>query len=97
MNIDPLLVRELAPTGTIRAALNFGNPVLAQRDPTGREPRGVASEIAREISRRCELPLEFVDYKSPGDVLEGLSENAWDIGFLAVDPLRATQIDFTAP
>lgn len=97
MTIDPTFLRELAPTGTIRAAINFGNPVLAQRDPTSGQPRGAASEIARELAHQTGLPLEFVDYKSPGEVLEGLSKNAWDIGFLAIDPLRATQIEFTVP
>lgn len=45
---EPDTARVLAPSGTLRAAINFGNPVLAQRDATG-EPRGVSVELAREL------------------------------------------------
>ena len=31
---------ELAPSGKLRAAINFGNPVLAQKDPATGEPSG---------------------------------------------------------
>src|SRR5262249_11211694 len=37
------VVTELAPSGKLRAAINFGNSVLAQKDPTTGEPRGVSS------------------------------------------------------
>lgn len=30
------VVADLAPTGRLRVAINFGNSVLAQRDPAGR-------------------------------------------------------------
>ena len=42
------VVRQLAPSGVLRAAINFGNPVLAQRDPDGGDPRGVSVDLARE-------------------------------------------------
>ena len=35
------VVTELAPSGKLRAAINFGNTVLAQKDPAGGDPRGV--------------------------------------------------------
>src|SRR5262249_56718110 len=38
------VVTELAPSGKLRAAINFGNSVLAQKDPATGEPRGVSSE-----------------------------------------------------
>ena len=42
-NAPPNVVKELAPNGKLRAAINFGNIVLAQKDPAGGEPRGVSS------------------------------------------------------
>ena len=39
----------LAPGGTLRAGINLGNPVLAVRDTTTGELRGVAIDIAREL------------------------------------------------
>jgi hypothetical protein len=40
------VLADLAPTGTLRAAINFGNPVLPTRDATTGEPRGVRVVVA---------------------------------------------------
>ena len=90
-------VKELAPTGRLRAAINFGNPVLAQKDPGTGEPRGVSADLARELARRLGVPVEFVGFDVAGKVFEAAKAGVWDIAFLAVDPARATEIDFTAP
>jgi len=86
----------LAPTGRLRAAINFGNPVLAQRLPGG-EPGGVSAALARELARRLALPLDFVTFETAGKVVDALADDSWDIAFLALDPLRAEQISYTAP
>ena len=62
------VIAELAPNGTLRAAINFGNPVLARRDPATREPRGISTDIARELARRLGARLECVPYEQAGDV-----------------------------
>jgi polar amino acid transport system substrate-binding protein len=53
------VVQTLAPTGKLRAAINFGNTVLAQKDPATGEPRGVSGELAREFAKRLGIPIEF--------------------------------------
>lgn len=88
---------ELAPTGKLRAAINFGNPVLAQKDQASGEPRGVSVDLARELGRRLGVPVELVTYDAAGKVFDALKTGAWDIAFLAIDPARATEIAFTAP
>ena len=45
----------LAPSGTLRVAINFGNTVLAQPDPATGVPRGVSAELAAELGRRLGL------------------------------------------
>ena len=90
-------LNELAPSGRIRVAINYGNPVLAQKDPASGEPRGVSSDIARELSRRAHLPVDFVTFDAAGKVFAALANDAWDVAFLAIDPKRAVEIDFTAP
>jgi polar amino acid transport system substrate-binding protein len=47
------VVAELAPSGRLRAAINYGNGVLAQKDPATGEPRGVTAELSRELGRFC--------------------------------------------
>ncbi len=95
--VPPGARSELAPTGKLRAAINFGNPVLAQKDPASGEPRGVSVDLARELGRRLGVPVELVTYDAAGKVFDALKTGAWDIAFLAIDPARATEIAFTAP
>ena len=53
------VVKQLAPSGKIKAAINVSNIVLAQKDPAGGEPRGITVDLARELAKRLDLPLEF--------------------------------------
>jgi polar amino acid transport system substrate-binding protein len=85
------VVRELAPTGKLRAAINFGNGVLAQREPFG----GVSVDLTRELAKRLRVPIEFVTYDAAGRVTDDAAKNVWDIAFVARDPQRAKDIEFT--
>ena len=91
------VVADLAPGGKLRAAINFGNSVLAQREPAGGPPRGVSGDLARELARRLGVGLEYVTFDAAGKVFEALKSGAWDIAFMAIDPLRAEEIAFTGP
>jgi polar amino acid transport system substrate-binding protein len=91
------VVSELAPTGKLRAAINFGNPVLASKDPATGEARGVSVDLAHELARRLGVPLEMVPYNTAGKVVEALKSGVWDVAFLAIDPVRANEIGYTAP
>ncbi|WP_458096072.1 ABC transporter substrate-binding protein [Roseomonas sp. WA12] len=87
----------LAPSGTLRVAINFGNTVLAQPDPATGAPRGVSAELAAEVARRIGKPIQFVTFDSAGKVTDAGRQGAWDLCFLAIDPVRAQGITFTAP
>ena len=89
------VVRELAPTGKLRAAINFGNPVLAQREPSGSMPRGVSVDLARELAKRLRVPVEFIRYDAAGRVTDDAAKDVWDVAFVARDPQRAKDIEFT--
>jgi polar amino acid transport system substrate-binding protein len=89
------VTKQLAPTGKLRVAINLGNPVLAQGTPEA--PRGVTVDLARELARRTGLDLTLVPFPAAGKVFEALKENAWDVAFLAIEPVRAAEIFFTAP
>ncbi len=91
------IVAELAPTGTIRAAINTGNPVLARKDRDGGDPTGVSVDLAYEIGRRLETPVTLVAFDTAGDVFAALARDEWDLAFLAIEPVRAERIAFSAP
>jgi polar amino acid transport system substrate-binding protein len=92
----PEVLKDLAPTGKVRAAINVGNPVLVQRGAGGK-PGGVSPDLAHELAKRLGVPLEMVIFDSAGKVFDALKESAWDVAFLAVEPVRAAEIEFTAP
>ena len=94
---SPDVVRALAPTGTLRAAINFGNPILANKDAKTGEPFGVSVDIARELGKRLSVPVELVLFSSAGKVVDAVSANEVSIAFVAIDPVRATTTAYTAP
>ena len=87
---------ELAPSGTLRAAINFGNPILAVKDAATGEARGVSVDLTRELARRLDVPVVLVTYDAAGKVVEGLKAGAWDVAYVAIDPARAVDVSFTA-
>ena len=95
-SVSPETIKEFAPTGRLRAAINQGNTVLAQKGRNG-EALGITVDLARELARRLGLPIELVTFDAAGKVFEALKRGVWDIAFLAVEPVRAAEIDFTAP
>lgn len=95
--VTSAVVADLAPGGTLRAAINFDNAILASKDAATGEPGGISAELARELARRLGVAVAFVPYQAAGKVVEGVQQNAWDVCFLAIDPVRAEKISFTAP
>ena len=87
---------ELGATGKLRAAINFGNPVLASRGAAG-EPRGVSVDLAREAARRLGLEVDLVTFTSAGAVVDAVKAASVDLAFVAIDPVRGADIDYTAP
>lgn len=93
---SPAARTDLAPTGTLRAGINYGNMILAQKDPATGESRGPAIDLTRELGKRLGVPVELVAYTSVGTMVDGAKAGAWDIAFLGADPARANEISFTA-
>lgn len=86
----------LAPTGTLRAAINLGNTVLAQTQPDG-SPSGITVDLATELAKRLGVPLKLETFTGAGRVFEALAKDVWDIAFLAIEPVRSAEIAFTSP
>jgi polar amino acid transport system substrate-binding protein len=87
----------LAPGGRLRIAINYGNAVLATRDPASGKLSGVSVDIAEELARRLGVPFTLVPFDAAGKVTAAVNSDAWDVAFLARDPERAREIAFTAP
>ncbi|NEA34444.1 transporter substrate-binding domain-containing protein [Streptomyces sp. SID13031] len=89
------IATDLAPTGVLRASINLGNPVLAQGTPE--EPTGVTVDLAAEIGARLGVPVEFLCFDAARKSFEAMTSGAADLCFLAIEPVRAAEVAFTAP
>lgn len=97
MRPDPALIREIAPTGRLRAALNMGNPVLAHSRTASEKPAGVTIDLARRFAALLGVEVQFLEFDTPGKSGAAVAAGEADIGFLAVDPKRAEGLHFSAP
>jgi len=94
--ITPAVRADLAPTGKLRAGVNYGNFILATRDKTTGESRGAAIDLLNEIGRRLAAPVEIVAYDSVAVMGDAAPTGVWDIAFLGSDPAREALMSFTA-
>ena len=83
---------ELAPSGVLRVAMNYGNPVLAQRGAHEQSPKGVSADLARSVAQELGLPVQFHGYDAAQAVVEAVYRDEWDLAFLAIDPKRGEKI-----
>ena len=86
----------LAPTGTLRAAINLSNFLLVTGKGADGNPEGVSPDMARELARRLGVGLELLRYKTPGDMADAADSGVWDIGNIGAEPARARSIAFSA-
>lgn len=87
---------QLAPSGTLRCAINYNNPLLARRDATG-ELSGIAVDLSKELAQRIGVPLELIAYDSAGSIAIAARTGAWDVAHLPIDVNRTADIDFSVP
>ena len=94
-DVRDIAVSELAPAGVLRAAINLGNPVLAQG--TAAAPAGVTVDIARELGARLGVPVELACFDAARKSFDALRDGEAGLCFLAIELARAAEVAFTAP
>ena len=92
-----VMVTAFAPSGSLRASINLGNPLLAQRDPRTGEVHGVSVDLARALAERLQRPVELVLFDKAAQSVDAVRREDADIGFFAIDPARSEGLRFTAP
>lgn len=92
----PSIRSAFTPTGKLRASINLGNPILANRGADG-SAGGVSVDLAREFARLLGAELELVVFDAAGKSVEAVVAERADFGFFAIDPVRGADIAFTAP
>jgi polar amino acid transport system substrate-binding protein len=95
--VAPALVSAFATGGTLRASINLGNPILANKDAATGEPVGVSVDLAHEFARRLGVGIELVVFEKAAASVDAVRNEKADIGFFAIDPARSEGLLFTAP
>jgi polar amino acid transport system substrate-binding protein len=90
------LRRGFAPGGKLRASINLGNPILANRAAAGAPVTGVSVDLARALAAELGLDVELVVFDAAGKSVDAVRAGQADIGFFAIDPLRGEGIRFSA-
>lgn len=85
----------LAPTGTLRAAINLSNFLLVTGSDESGGPVGVSPDIARAVAAALGVDVELSTFPSPGALADAAAAGAWDIGNIGAEPQRAEFIAFT--
>ena len=81
-------------TAPLRCVINLGNALLAK--PEGESATGVSVDLARELAKQLHLSCHLVVVHNAREAVSALENKAADIGFLAIDPTRAEQLQFTS-
>jgi len=85
----------LAPTGTLRAVFLQNNPVQGRVEPKTGEVSGPAADLTRELGRQLGVPVSITGVSGVRAMTNAIKNHTADIGFLAFDPTRAVEIDFS--
>ena len=94
-SIDPTTLKSFAPSGTLRVGVNLGNPVLASEDAATKQLSGISVDIANEIGKRINLPIQLIPFKSASATVDGIKNGELDMVFVAIDPVRGADISYT--
>ena len=82
---------------TLRAVINYGNPVLARRNAETGALSGVTVDLANALAQRLNVKLTLTGVQNAAASVAALTEGKVDLGFIAIDPARAETVRFSPP
>lgn len=91
------LQAQLAPTGTLRVAFLGTNPVQGRVDPATGAISGPVAELTTALAARLGTPFRITPVADAAALIAAVRSGTVDVGLLAIEAARATQVDFSAP
>ena len=91
------VLKQLAPKGYLRAAINLSNFLLVTGKESNGDPQGVSPDMARALAKELNVDIKLITFNRPGELADAISQDAWDIGNIANEPARAKSITFSLP
>ena len=91
------VVKQLAPRGYLRAAINLSNFLLVTGKQSNGDPQGVSPDMAKALANELNVDIKLITFNRPGELADAILDDAWDIGNIANEPERAKSITFSLP
>lgn len=93
---NPEVLKQLAPTGTLRGGVVVSpaaSAFFAIKDVQS-APRGVTVDLLNAFAAALKLPLALQIYDNSGQVTEAVASGTCDVAFMPQDDERAKKVDF---
>merc|ERR1719203_2639911 len=87
----------MAPTGSLRVALNMRNKLLVTGKTAAGEPEGLAPSMGAAFAQKLGVPVQYVPYDTPAAIFKDAEGDKWDVAMVGADPARAEFVNFTEP
>ncbi len=96
LDLDPADLKQLIPTGTLRAAVVLApvaSALFAVKDANG-EAHGVTVDLFRSFAETLKTPLELHLFANSGQATDAVADGICDIAFMPRDPAREAKVAF---
>ena len=91
------ILKQLAPKGYLRAAINLSNFLLVTGVDKNGDPEGVSPDLAKALANELNVEVKLIPFQRPGELADAVSDDIWDIGNIANEAERAKSITFSSP
>ena len=95
--MSEIILKQLAPRGYLRAAINLSNFLLVTGKEANGDPQGVSPDMARALAHELGVDIKLISFSRPGELADAIFEDKWDIGNIANESERAKSITFSLP
>ena len=95
--MSDIILKQLAPKGYLRAAINLSNFLLVTGKDNHGDPEGVSPDLAKALANELNVEVKLIPFQRPGELADAVSDDIWDIGNIANEAERAKSITFSSP
>ena len=95
--MSDIILKQLAPKGYLRAAINLSNFLLVTGKDNHGDPEGVSPDLAKALANELNVEVKLIPFQRPGELADAVKDDIWDIGNIANEAERAKSITFSSP
>ena len=92
-----LVRKEISNNNILRVGINMSNFLLVNKDSAFSKPEGLSPDIGALLAKELDLECQYIAFKNPGELIDAIEQDKWDVGNFAFEKKRAEIIDFSIP